>query len=164
MLIPMLLTALLAQTPSPSCTDATHQSLDFWVGRWEVRNAAGQVAAASVVEKVADGCGILERYTGATGPRGNRYIGSGLHVFDTATGTWRQLWSDNRPALTVMTGAIAGSNVVYEWDVVDAKGTHVPKRYTLSRIDDGVRQLGERSDDGGKTWIAEFDLRYRRSG
>ena len=27
---------------------------------------------------------------------------------------------------------------------------------------DGVRQHGERSNDGGKTWVTEFDLRYKR--
>jgi hypothetical protein len=162
MLIPLLFTAFLAQTAQPSCADQAHQALDFWVGRWEVQNAAGQVTAASVIERIADGCGVLERYTGAPGPRGNRYVGSGLHVFDAETGGWRQLWSDNRPAVTVMNGTVAGSSVVYRWEVVDAQGRHIPKRYTLSPTDGGVRQFGERSDDGGTSWTAEFDLRYRR--
>lgn len=152
--------------PAPtttSCGAGSARSLDFWVGRWDVFNAKGQVTAQSVIETVAEGCGILERYTGRPGPRGNRYIGAGLHVFDTGVGKWRQLYSDTQPAITEMQGRVTDAGVVYEWEVKEGQGKLVPKRYTLSRADEGVRQHGERSDDQGKTWTTEFDLRYRKA-
>ena len=159
-----VLLATMAQTPAAPATCGTpaHHALDFWIGRWTVTNPAGQPAGSSTVDPTPDGCGLIERYTGNAGPAGRRYLGTGLHVFDATSNAWRQLFSDNRPAATAMTGRVVDGTVVYEWDVVEAS-KHVPKRYTLSRTDSGVRQLGERSDDGGKTWTMEFDLRYRRA-
>jgi hypothetical protein len=95
--------------------------------------------------------------------RGARYIGAGLNVYDPAIGEWRQLFSDNRPGVTLMNGTIADDTVVYRWEVVDARGKRVRKRYTLSRLGDGVRQLMERSENGGTTWIAEGDRRDHRA-
>ena len=151
----------MVQAPASPC-GGDARALDFWVGTWDVQNAAGVGGIKSVIEPVADGCGILERYTGRPGPNGNRYIGAGLHAFDAQTGKWRQLWSDTRPAITEMLGTVVNGTVVYEWNVTES-GKPVPKRYTLSPFEGGVRQLGERSDDGGKTWTAEFDLRYKKS-
>ena len=139
------------------------RALDFWVGRWDVQNAAGQSRASSEITIVADGCAILERYTGLPGPAGNTYIGAGLHVFDQTEGGWRQLWSDNQLGAKLMSGKPSGTDIIYTWDVIE-KGKRIPKRYTLSGSQPGqprrVRQLGERSDDGGNTWTTEFDLRY----
>jgi hypothetical protein len=170
----LLLTALLTvvsangapqvSSPAGSCKAAPMRALDFWIGRWNVLNAKGQRAASSVIDLVADGCGVLERYSGAPAPDGTQYIGAGLHVFDRAENGWRQLWSDNRPGVTVMDGRQTDAGIVYEWAVTDPQGKRVLKRYTLSNVGSGsarsVRQLGERSDDGGKTWTIEFDLRY----
>ena len=62
-----------------------------------------------------------------------------------------------------MTGHASNASVLNEWIVPDPQGRPVPKRYTLTREGTGVRQLGELSDDGGKTWTTEFDLRCRRA-
>lgn len=147
------------QQPSASCRDARYRALDFWVGDWDVTNPAGQPAGTSVIEVVSDGCAIVERFAGP----GRRYVGTGLHVFDPSAGTWRQFFSDNRPVLTIMKGDVMPNGILYTWDAVDAKGSRVPKRYTLTTEADGVRQHGERSDDGGKTWVTEFDLRYKKT-
>ena len=144
-----------------ACADPAARALDFWIGEWEVRNAKGQLAATSVIEPVAGGCGVVERYRGEPGPAGGRYVGAGLHAFDPATASWSQLWIDTRPAITEMRGRSSSGGVLYEWVVTTAQGRPARKRYLLSKVDDGVRQLGERSDDDGATWAVEFDLRYR---
>jgi hypothetical protein len=63
-----------------------------------------------------------------------------------------------------MRGRQTGGGILYEWEITDPQGKRVLKRYTLSSTGSGggrtVKQLGERSDDGGKTWTVEFDLRY----
>jgi hypothetical protein len=151
----LLLTALAIAAP---CDRVEMRSLDFWLGRWEVRNAAGRTVAKSSIESLAEGCGVLERYDGEPQTSGQRYIGSGLHTYDITIGRWRQLWTDTRPGTTEMQGRIVDGAVVYEWSITDPKGQRVEKRYTLSRIADGVRQHGERLDTG--RWITEFDLRY----
>lgn len=148
-------------TPAKPCGEAPYHALDFWIGTWDVKDAAGQPAGASVVEAVADGCSLIERWTGASGPAGNRYIGVGLHVYDPASGAWRQVFTDNRPAITEMKGMAGEAGFVYTWEVVTPKGQKLAKRYTLSKtVEGGVRQLGERSADSGATWATDFDLRY----
>ena len=156
----------IAPPPGPGCRAASARMLDYWVGRWDVFNRFGQHVAISEIEVVADGCGILESYYGDPGPAGGRYIGSGLHAFDPTANLWRQIFTDNRPGLTVMIGHDAGPDFVYEWEIVNPLGQRIPKRYTLQQLDPDtqggarVRQFGERSNDGGLTWILEYDLRY----
>jgi len=149
----------ITQPPAASCREARYRTLDFWLGEWDVTNPAGQPAGTSVIEIVADGCGVIERFTGP----GRKYVGTGLHVFDTTTGRWRQFFADNRPVLTIMDGIVHGDGIVYTWEVTDPKGSRIPKRYTVTPGPQGVRQHGERSDDGGKTWVTEFDLRYKKA-
>ena len=160
----LFLTAALAagSTAPIPCSDPSYHVLDFWIGRWDVRDAAGSPAGESVVEPVADGCGLWERWNGAPGPKGGRFVGVGLHFFDPPAGVWRQTWTDNRPGITLMQGASGKAGFVYTWEIVDPQGKKVAKRYALSKTDKGVRQLGESSRDGGATWSVDFDLRYAR--
>jgi hypothetical protein len=163
----LLLIALAAgasEAPAPPCGAAPYHALDFWIGRWDVKDAAGQPAGTSLVEAVSGGCGLVEHWTGAPGPAGNLFLGAGLHFYEAATGAWRQVWTDNRPAVTEMKGSGGETGFVYTWDVVTPQGQKLAKRYTLSKTPGGVRQLGERSADGGATWVAEFDLRYAPTG
>ncbi len=144
-----------------ACAAPAARALDFWIGEWVVRNAKGQLAATSVIEPVAAGCGVLERYRGEPNPAGARYIGAGIHAFDAATQSWSQLWIDSRPAITEMRGRSSSAGVTYEWVVTTPDGKSTKKRDLLSKLEDGVRQLGERSDDNGTTWTVEFELRYQ---
>jgi hypothetical protein len=53
----------------------------------------------------------------------------------------------------------------YLADARDRDGTPVKRRMTFTpRGKDEVRQLGEKSKDGGATWETEYDLVYRRAG
>jgi hypothetical protein len=149
-----------AQTSAPSCDAPEYHALDFWIGHWTVRDPNGRTVATSIVEPVASGCGVLELYSGEPGPRGFAYVGAGLHVFDGKRQAWRQLFADNRPQLTDLTGRQTSAGVVYEWRTPGPEGRDTSKRYTLSRNGEGVRQLGEQSVDEGKTWTTDFDLRY----
>jgi hypothetical protein len=148
----------IAQQPPASCRGTEYRALDFWAGEWEVTNAKGQPAGTSTVEIASDGCAVIERFAGP----GRKYVGTGLHYFDTATRKWLQYFADNRPVLTIMQGETIATGIRYAWDIVDPKGVRTPKRYDVTAEADGVRQHGERSNDGGKTWVTEFDLRYKR--
>jgi hypothetical protein len=169
-LVPPVVPVARAQKTAAPCSDDAFHRLDFWIGRWTVTTPNGQPAGTSVVEAISGGCAVLERYSGP-GP----YRGTGMHVFNPATQTWHQYWTDNRPAIVDdMRGQASADAFVYRWDVYldkqgqparsgDAGVTRVPKRYTLTKENEIVRQIGERSMDGGKTWIVEFDYVYRRA-
>ena len=151
-----------AQTPrAPGCTSAEFHVLDYWIGDWDVRTGDDQQAGSSRVEWSADGCSILERWTSLPGMP--RFTGVGLHVYDPATKTYRQIWSDSRPLVVEMTGTPLVDGFRYDWKAPSPQGQTLDKRYTLTQTDGGgVRQLGERSADGGKTWVVEYEYRYRR--
>ena len=77
------------QTPSGCADDARYSALVAWVGDWDVRNAAGQQAGSSRVERrrtVADsssigaGAGCLEPdFMPTTAPRGRGPIYGSTH-------------------------------------------------------------------------------------
>jgi hypothetical protein len=151
-----------AQTPrAPGCEAPEFRHLAYWIGAWDVRTKQDEQAGASVIEWSADGCSILERWTSVPGMP--RFAGTGLHFYDPATKTYRQIWSDTRPAIVDMRGTPLNDGFRYDWKVTSPQGQLLDKRYTLTQTDGGgVRQLGERSADGGKTWTVEYEYRYRR--
>jgi hypothetical protein len=64
-----------------------HRQFDFWLGEWDVTNAAGDPAGTNVVTSELDGCLIQEHWTGVFGGRGRS-----LNAYDSDTGTWHQTW------------------------------------------------------------------------
>ncbi|MBV8858050.1 MAG: alpha/beta hydrolase [Acidobacteria bacterium] len=51
-----------AQQPCMSAPE--HRQFDFWVGEWDVRNARGRPVGTSRIERVEDGCVIMENWAG----------------------------------------------------------------------------------------------------
>ena len=72
---------------SRGCSAAPYREFDFWVGKWNVFNPAGQLAGTSIVESELDGCVVEENWNGAGGGRGRS-----LNIYDASTGTWSQFW------------------------------------------------------------------------
>jgi len=86
-------------------------------------------------------------------------------MYNVATRQWQQTWVDNTGNTTeFLRGTGSDGKIVYYADkVVDPKGKYFTRRLTFTKLsNDKVRQFGERSDDDGKTWTAEYDLEYRR--
>ena len=112
-----------------------------------------------------DSCVILEEWTSANTQQGLIYSDKSFNMYNIATKQWQQTWVDNTGNTTeFLRGEGKDGKIIYYADnVVDAKGKAFMRRLTFTKLsDDKVRQLGERSDDGGKTWTAEYDLEYRR--
>ena len=56
-----------------------------------------------------------------------------------------------------------GKIIYYADKVTGPKGEVFMRRLSFTKLSaDKVRQLGEKSDDAGKTWVVEYDLEYRR--
>lgn len=141
----------------PCMYDPRARAFDFWVGEWDVY-AQGGLAGTSRVEKILDGCVLLENWSGVAGDQGKSF-----NLWDKEGGRWQQTWADNRGKLLEFYGTfIAPGTLVYEGEGSEqAAGSR--DRLTFSLLEEGnVRQLWERSADGGATWSVLFDGEYRR--
>ena len=144
----------------PCATNDVYRSFDFWIGDWEAFGAKGK-AGDSRISLILDSCVILEEWTSMQ----QGYAGKSLNTYNPRTKMWQQTWVDNRGGITEY------SNGVWEKDKmmltsanqVLPDGKQLMQRMTFTKLsNDKVRQHGENSNDGGKTWATSFDLEYRR--
>lgn len=152
-----------AQLPSgQACRQAERSQFDFWVGHWDVYpTGAIKIIAHSVIEKLYAGCAIRENWMplGGTG-------GGSLSAWDPKTGKWRQTWVDSSGTTVHFEGGFANDTMTIEglWANVIAPGKDGVVRMNYRRNRDGsVRQWGEVTQDGGRTWTTSFDFTYRKS-
>lgn len=160
----------LAQAPSPAPSAPPRpclarpesRELDFWVGEWDVARTGQPVPATpsrSHVEMSDDGCVINERYETPIG-----YSGRSLNAYDANRKQWEQFWVDNAGGMHHYVGHAHDGNMYYEAEFVPPGQTE-PAKHKMTFFNQGpdqVRQLGEQSTDGGRSWTVSYDLTYRR--
>src|SRR6478672_2529113 len=150
--------------PAPGaepCQSSENRQFDFWVGQWDVFGPAGKKVGENKIELIADGCALLEQWTGNGG-----VTGRSLNIYDTIDRRWHQTWVDNSGTLLMLAGQFIDRSMVMSMtgpSPTDPKAT-VLQRITWTPASDGsVRQLWELSSDAGKTWTVLFDGRYVRA-
>jgi len=150
--------------PSPAakaCESTEHHQFDFWVGHWDVFGPADKKVGENRIEVIADGCALLEQWTGNGG-----VTGKSLNIYDAVDRRWHQTWVDNSGNLLMLTGQLIDRSMVMSMtgpSPTDPKTTQL-QRITWTPASDGsVRQLWELSSDAGKTWTVLFDGRYVRA-
>ncbi len=136
------------------------RQLDFWVGDWEVRdNRRDQgVVGSSHIERILGDCVIFENWTGRWGS------GKSLNGWNADLGCWQQSWMDDSGEVTQYTdGHYADGAMVFHAESPTKDGKTVRQKLTFFNLGpDRVRQLGEKSTDGGRTWSVAYDLTYVR--
>lgn len=141
------------------------ETLDFWVGEWNVFVGEQQVGT-NRIEKILEGCAIIENWTDAEGNEGKS-----LFYYHPVTETWKQVWVTAYAATQPwglkekqLIERFPDGGTLFQGEILTADGSSYLDRTTLTPHDDGtVRQLIERSTDGGSTWEAGFDAIYRRA-
>ena len=141
-----------AAAASPCAAPEYHQ-FDFWVGRWDVYNAKGQLVAHSLIEKVY-GCGIRENWMPIGKPGGGS-----LSIYVPAEKGWEQFWIDSQGSHASFKGRWNGSAMI----ITGKWGGPLVRMTYRNNADGSVRQSGEQSTDGGKSWKPSFDFTYRPS-
>lgn len=146
----------------PGCTEVDGFSkLDFWVGEWEVFVGDQQVGT-NRIEKILDGCAILEHWRDARGSEGRS-----IFYYLPADDVWKQVWVT--PFATVPGGVkektlvetLDDGSLRFQGTIRTSDGGSYLDCTTLVPNDDGtVRQLIE--VDRGEGWRAGFDATYRR--
>jgi hypothetical protein len=147
----------------PCMHDARYRELDFWIGEWDVRPSAnpGAPPSESIITLEFNGCVIHEHWKPGNGAAG----GESFNMFDRSFGQWRQTWVDGFGGQHDYRGKLEGKNMVYYGELPPPPGQTARSHTRLTFFNvspDSVRQFGETSTDGGKTWSVGYDLMYVR--
>jgi hypothetical protein len=142
----------------PCLTRAESRRFDFWVGEWEVKNAQGQPAGQSSVQRLLEGCALYENWTDLQGGGGKS-----LNSYNTDVKQWQQFWTDQYGRVTEYRESewVDGSLRFTAKQIMPQGPAVLHMTFTPVNAD-VVRQFGEMSVDGGKSWTPTFDLYYYR--
>jgi len=144
--------------PTPCQDSARFGEFDFWVGEWDVFVGNGSRAGTNRIEKVEQGCLVIEHWNGAGGG-----TGTSVNFYDPGRRVWRQLWVSSGDVVIEIEGGLRDGSMVLEGTLTDTQGQSQPFRGTWTPGPDGsVRQHFEISQDDGATWSTWFDGRYVR--
>jgi hypothetical protein len=150
--------AALEERALPPKLRAVYRQFDFWVGKWAVTNPAGKRVGTNVITASDAGFLLTEKWTSST-----NNTGSSVNFFDPADGKWHQIWVDDAGNVTRYAGAWSNGAMRFIGQSCTAEGKKAPRRMTFTPRKDGtVRQLIEKSGDGGQTWTVDFDGIYTR--
>lgn len=142
------------------CDTPENRQFDFWLGRWQVSpTGSRKVVAGSYIQKLYGGCAISENWMPIGQPGGGS-----LSSYVRGQRAWKQTWVDSSGSRAEFTGGWNGQAMVLTgpWPLPDGRARIVRMTYTPNP-DGSVRQAGENSFDGGRTWQASFDFTYRRA-
>jgi len=142
----------------PCLTRTESRRFDFWVGEWDVKSAQGQPAGQSSVQRLLEGCALYENWTDLQGGGGKS-----LNSYNTDVKQWQQFWTDQYGRVTEYRESewIDGSLRFTAKQIMPQGPALLHMTFTPVNPD-LVRQFGEMSVDGGKTWTPTFDLYYYR--
>ncbi|HEX7316954.1 MAG TPA: tetratricopeptide repeat protein [Pyrinomonadaceae bacterium] len=133
------------------------KQLDFWVGHWDVQ-VGGQSVGTNVIERLEEGCLIMENWSGRGGSTGRS-----MNFFNPSTNKWRQSYISNNEVIWEMSGEFKDGVMLLEGEMYAPGSAPVMVRvkfYNLSP--DSVRHTQDNSTDGGKTWTNVWDSTYIR--
>jgi tetratricopeptide (TPR) repeat protein len=135
-----------------------YRQFDFWIGDWEVFSPQGRKVGTNRIEKMDNGCILLENWVGAGGGPGKS-----LNYYDHTTKEWVQIWIGGTGVILPARGGIKDGAMYLEGTRYLRDGTTQLYRGTWTPLEDGrVRQFLELSADEGKTWNVWFEGFYAR--
>ena len=144
---------------NPCMYRAESHQFDFWLGEWDAYDPQGRESGTSVIQRIANGCGVLENWTNAIGGG----TGKSINFYDPQARKWFQYWigADGNP--TRYAGVYRDGALRYDGEPFMQNGKKILTRLTFFNVDaNTVRQLSERSDDEGKAWTINYDFKYVR--
>ncbi len=148
-----------AQTPPPNpCDAAPYRAFDFWLGDWEVFDAAGAKAGENIISKEEYGCLLLEKWTNVQGVTGQSY-----NFYDPGLEKYRQVWVSRGAVIDYAGGLNDAGEMVLEGDIRYHNGTSAPFRGTWTLQEDGtVRQYFQQFNAETDEWGDWFTGIYKK--
>ena len=156
-----------AANPADTCrNDPKFREQDFTVGNWDVYTGTTKTDEVTMTLILND-CVIEERWKATDGkPTGN---GIGLFNYSRLLGSWGYTWATDDGAATVFRGhLVKPGEMRYVTEKPLPAGPNGEKRvrlrhWTLYAMPDGtIRELAIGTEDGGKTWTTDYDLKWVR--
>jgi hypothetical protein len=148
-------------TPPTCLSDSTYHVFDFWLGSWNVVDSAGAKLGSNRIERIVDGCAIMENWTEPDGSEGKS-----LFYYATDQRRWKQVWvtpnamSPGGFKEKRLVARLPGGGIRFQGEIVGPVAITLD-RTTLTPMTGGkVRQLIEVSRNGGTSWITTFDAIY----
>ncbi len=141
------------------------ETLDFWVGEWDVFAGDTQVGT-NRIEKILDGCAIMEHWQDARGGQGKS-----LFYYHPTEERWKQVWVTPNPFRPggvkekTHIETLDNGTIRFQGTVVTPQGQPYLDRTTLVPMGNGdVRQIIEISMDEGESWREMFNAVYKKKG
>jgi hypothetical protein len=146
---------------SSPCKAKELEELAFWVGDWDATwpGAKGQPAqhGHNTIERILDGCGFQEHFTGPGG-----FVGTSISGWSKLNG-WRQTWVDNGAAFMDFTGGKDGATFIFARDGKKPDGTPIKQRMVFKNITKDAFDWSWESSPDGKTWTVNWPIHYVRT-
>lgn len=128
---------------------------DFWLGEWNATWGEDGKGTNSVT-KVLDDKVVQEDFNAPD------FHGISHSVYDPERGLWCQTWVDNNGSYLDFTGKFEDSKMILMRDAI-VRGEACKQRMVWFNIQqDQFDWNWERSDDGGETCRALWQIKYRR--
>lgn len=147
---------------SPCQEQEKFQLLEFWVGQWDVY-MGDQKIGTNHIQKVVDGCAIIENWTSGKGA-----TGKSLFYYYPKEQRWKQVWVTENPFSNggvkekEHVKTLENGGTIFQGTVISAKGAEYLDRTTLNPLENGdVEQIIEISTDGGENWRQMFKGVYK---
>ncbi|MEZ6134817.1 MAG: M56 family metallopeptidase [Pirellulaceae bacterium] len=134
----------------------SHRSeFDFWIGRWEVRDADGKSVGSNVITSSERGRVITEKWVSAGGG-----TGTSINFFHPGKKKWTQVWVDDKGATIELVGGFRNGKMEFVGESFAVNGQTSQCRMVLTPNSNGtVDQLIESSQDG-QSWQVAFRGTY----
>jgi len=141
---------------NPCKASPSFREFDFWIGEWTAMNPQGVTVGSSSIQLILGHCVIFENWSTPVSS------GKSVNIFSADDHKWHQTWVDDRGALMQYSGGLVDGRMVLDAETT-VEGRRALARLSFSRLPNGdVRQHGERSFDGGRTWTSTFEMHYTR--
>jgi hypothetical protein len=135
-------------------------AFDFWLGRWQVTDAAEGSTGTNTIRRVLGGVVLEERFT-FPGPDGKPYRGRSHTAYVEGRG-WCQTWVDTSGLYLDFVGGVSDNGMTLERRAV-LDGTAVTQRMRWSEIGpDSLVWQWMRADERSGDWQLLWRLDYAR--
>ena len=136
-------------------TTNPENQFDFWLGEWDVTWGEDGKGKNHIL-RIMDDKIIQENFSAPD------LIGMSVSSYDAERKLWCQTWVDNSGSYLDFTGGFDNEKMILSRDAI-VRGQACKQRMVWFNIDANQFDWNwERSDDGGQSWRALWEIKYTR--